>query len=1194
MNPSLSNNFFRPVQWLLSSLLLVLLPLLGWGQVVISQVYGGGGNSGATYTNDFIELFNRGTTTVNLSGWTVQYAGSTGTFTMANSTALSGTIAPGKYYLVQEAAGGGGSISLPTADATGTINIAATAGKVALANNATIITNSSSNNVVDFVGFGTGANDFETAAAPAPSATTSIVRVSSGCIDTNNNSTDFTTAALSPSAPPRNANTATNQCSNASTNVTFTPTSGPVGTSVTISGTSFLINSTVSFNGTAATSVTYNSPVSLTAVVPTGATTGTIAVANGTATATSASSFTVTAASPTTTVSTNGPLSFNTTTGTPSTSQSYTLTGSNLTANVTVTAPTGYEVSQTSATTGFASSQSVTQSSGNASATIYVRLAGTTAGTYSGNVTNTSAGATTQNVAVSGTVVGKPTGTPTIAASTLTFNSATLTLGAADGTNLLVVVRPASSTATAPTDRTTYTASTTYGAGTALGAGFVVFAATNAASVTVSGLAQNTAYAADIYIYNTGTTSGFESYGASRATATFTTPVQIASPAGLLALEENFDYASGTVLASNTATTGWREASTGINPVTTVAGNLSNINHQYPQGILAAAPAGTSTDVALATSGQDIYKPFTQPTGTTAIYMAALITVNSTQTGGDYFLHFATSASNFRGRVYVKAVSGSTTTFNFALGVGNESVPAANYNTTAYTIGATYLVVVKYENSATTGNIDAASLFVLDPTTVPVIEPTALVGPLTTGNSTSQTTLNAIGLRQGDATSAPTVTVDAMRVASGWGAVVGRPVFTSATSTVVAGDYYSLRVTGTGTVATVSTAGPGNGVTAATAVILEKQLNLDGGQVSVPAATASSPNPLLLRARNIIGDGFDVLANGGLSYVNGPVSREVVGNSSPSFPVGRNGNYRPMTLNISQAPNGTTIYTGVQTDASAYTADATVNAPLARVSRIRYFNITPNPVPAAGTFAGTIVLSFGSDDQVTDPSVASFVVAKNNGAGWNNISRSNNSTTTLTSATFADFSNFALASTDPDPTINPLPVTLTSFTATRAATGVQLAWATASEKNSDFFEVQRSLDGSTFASVAKVAAHGTTTQSHRYASLDAAAPAAQLYYRLRQVDLDGTVAYSPVVTVAATNGATAEFALVPNPARERVSFLTAAPTAYTVHNTLGQLVRSGTTVAGPNELLVGELPAGVYFFELHGDAGRLVRRLVKE
>src|SRR5262249_32561356 len=68
--------------------------------IVISQIYGGGGNAGAAFKNDFIELFNRGASPVTVTGWTVQYAASTGTTWQA--TSLSGTIAPGKYYQVQE------------------------------------------------------------------------------------------------------------------------------------------------------------------------------------------------------------------------------------------------------------------------------------------------------------------------------------------------------------------------------------------------------------------------------------------------------------------------------------------------------------------------------------------------------------------------------------------------------------------------------------------------------------------------------------------------------------------------------------------------------------------------------------------------------------------------------------------------------------------------------------------------------------------------------------------------------------------------------------------------------------------------------------------------------------------------------------------------------------------------------------
>ena len=81
------------------------------GTIVISQIYGGGGNSGSTYRNDFIELFNLGSTSVSVTGWSVQYASSAGTTWQV--TNLSGSIAPGQYYLVQEAQGFDGTTNLP-------------------------------------------------------------------------------------------------------------------------------------------------------------------------------------------------------------------------------------------------------------------------------------------------------------------------------------------------------------------------------------------------------------------------------------------------------------------------------------------------------------------------------------------------------------------------------------------------------------------------------------------------------------------------------------------------------------------------------------------------------------------------------------------------------------------------------------------------------------------------------------------------------------------------------------------------------------------------------------------------------------------------------------------------------------------------------------------------------------------------
>ncbi|MBA2250295.1 MAG: Ig-like domain-containing protein [Chitinophagaceae bacterium] len=187
--------------------LAILLPfcfsLSTFSQVVINEVYGGGGNSGSTYTNDFIELYNNGASAQDLTGWSVQYASATGTTWQV--TNLAGIIQPGQYFLIQEAAGAGGTTALPIPDVTGSISLSATAGKVILCNTtvaqsgANPATNYPGGPVIDKVGFGTTANGFETAAAPPPSNTNSIQRNSTH-LDTDNNNSDFTAGAPTPTA----------------------------------------------------------------------------------------------------------------------------------------------------------------------------------------------------------------------------------------------------------------------------------------------------------------------------------------------------------------------------------------------------------------------------------------------------------------------------------------------------------------------------------------------------------------------------------------------------------------------------------------------------------------------------------------------------------------------------------------------------------------------------------------------------------------------------------------------------------------------------------------------------------------------------------------------------------------------------------------------------------------------------------
>lgn len=172
--------------------------------IVISQVFGGGGNSGAPFRNDFIEVFNAGNSPVNLIGWSVQYASATAS-TWAVTPLTSITLNPGQYYLIQESSGGTNGASLPAPDATGTIAMAAGSGKVVLTKSTTTLTGAcpSDPNIIDLVGYGSTANCFKgTAPAPTPSNTNAILRAAAGCTDARNNVADF---ALGP-PNPRNSN----------------------------------------------------------------------------------------------------------------------------------------------------------------------------------------------------------------------------------------------------------------------------------------------------------------------------------------------------------------------------------------------------------------------------------------------------------------------------------------------------------------------------------------------------------------------------------------------------------------------------------------------------------------------------------------------------------------------------------------------------------------------------------------------------------------------------------------------------------------------------------------------------------------------------------------------------------------------------------------------------------------------------
>ena len=201
----------RPIRHWALALPLALGALLGPAQaaVVISQVFGGGGNTGAVIRSDFIELFNAGSTAEDIGGWSVQYASATSATWAATAIPAGTSLPAGRYYLIQQATGAGGSVSL-SPDHTGTLGLAGTAGKVALSKTSAALSGAPpvSANLVDLVAYGSTATGGEGSPTANLSAVLAAQRKGAGCTDTGSNAGDFDVAAPAP----RNLATAAAPC----------------------------------------------------------------------------------------------------------------------------------------------------------------------------------------------------------------------------------------------------------------------------------------------------------------------------------------------------------------------------------------------------------------------------------------------------------------------------------------------------------------------------------------------------------------------------------------------------------------------------------------------------------------------------------------------------------------------------------------------------------------------------------------------------------------------------------------------------------------------------------------------------------------------------------------------------------------------------------------------------------------------
>ncbi|QNH63611.1 T9SS type A sorting domain-containing protein [Hymenobacter sediminicola] len=872
---------------------------------------------------------------------------------------------------------------------------------------------------------------------------------------------------------------------------------------------------------------------------------------------------------------------FTATVGQNSAAQSYLLTGSGLLADVVVTAPNGYEVATAAAGT-YTSSLTVARSSGSVNQTIYVRLRNTiAAGSYSaGSVTNVSGGFAA-SVALSGTVAApaslaaEPTTVGGITFGAITSTSIRVNVTSGDGSGRLLVVRQATPITADPIDGIAYTASPAFGAGSEIGSqNYVVLRSpANTPGVTVTGLTPGVTYYFRLYEYNgTGGNTNYLTNLTANNDATTSAPVATTGP-GELYMEEAFDYPLGTTL---TATGNWTAFSGG----TTNAIQTDNLT-------LSASQYGTpslGTAAKLDADGQDVRRTFSPSLTAGTLYTSFLVNVGANGIGSndDYYVSLSGAGNGeTRGRIHFRANAsgpGYNIGVSFAGSTGGSNTlinyAADGSGPLAYAYGQTYTVVIRYTRNPGS-NDDVLRLYVLDQNT-PVVEPTVpqvADFPITFGGSgASEVDINSVVLRQNS--NNQNLVVDGIRVGSGWGAVVGRPRFVDEQFALRAGNYYDVEVNLPSASEAVAVLGMAT---------VESALLLTQGRLLTTTA-----NLLTLRSSAAIVPATPTIT--ATSFVDGPLAWEYDGNTNRTFPIGKDGIVRPFTLNVSQT--GTAVY---QMEViNGVSPDFGLPANITRRSAVRYYTLSRLSGTAAVT-AAQVTLTYGTDDGVNDPSFLR-VLRSVNGAPYEDRGQSSGGTGNPTGAIISDAfaADFNLQNIftlgNQTPGTNPLPVTLISFAAERQGEVVNVAWATASEKDNARFEVQRSADGNAFSTLESVEGHGTTTRRHDYRIVDRQPLATLAYYRLRQLDTNGKATFSPVVTVAPGK----ELALYPNPTRASLTLVAPATAAtYRVISTVGSVVLEGQAPTGTATLDVAKLPAGLYQLEVTSGAGRTVRKFTK-
>lgn len=355
-----------------------------------------------------------------------------------------------------------------------------------------------------------------------------------------------------------------------------------------------------------------------------------------------------------------------------------------------------------------------------------------------------------------------------------------------------------------------------------------------------------------------------------------------------------------------------------------------------------------------------------------------------------------------------------------------------------------------------------------------------------------------------------------------------------------------------------------NGLSLIGAVRVDGTFNLTDGLLNLNNQTLTIGN-----SANIVGT---MGASRHIVATSGILQKDFGAAGSFSFPVGDGTDYTPISLNFS---GGT--YTSASTDVSLRTGKHPNNT-----SDNHYLNRywTVNSSGMSG-FSCVVTATYADGDFTGTES--ELVSAKWNGSAWTELNDVNEGSNQI-SGTVSSFSDFTAG----EPTA--FPVEWLRVDAVLEGDFVRVNWSTAAEQNADFYAVERRQEGQAWASLSTVQAVGNSTQEQHYRFVDQRAPEGTLFYRLRQVDLDGQESHSPIVEIARNP----KVRVYPNPVTEVLHLeLPEAGWKAELYDTQGKLLRKVGSIG--NQLDLHALPAGTYLLRLRGPKGAVTRySIVKE